>query len=369
MGLFVFYAGPAAAGTKLAVYSAGLNSDPNSSLWHLAVKVCNKDHADSGTILYKLRLYQGDVTPAAQYINIGGVTKQPLHPGNCYNSTDLKVRVNTKNVPPGEYKVVLFLGDYNGSTYSGHLTTFDHTFIQSSNPLLLTLDFNESNGPYTAGMAKSDCGAGWNNGLDLGLAHIVSAPLAYRDQSLQVRYLSGVVGPTGGVQFRCPLPSHQEMIAEYEVKFNPDFDFVKGGKLPGLCGGKCNTGGVQSTGDGWSSRYMWRPGGKAVLYLYYMDQPTKYGQDFPLNGTFAPGQWYKLAERIKMNTPGKPDGIVQVWVNDQQVLDLENIRFRAVSSVGVDAFYFSTFFGGNTPDWAPPKDEVSYFSNFKVYAP
>ena len=44
------------------------------------------------------------------------------------------------------------------------------------------------------------------------------------------------------------------------MKFGPDFDWVRGGKLPGLCGAGCMTGCKEVTGlDGFSSRHMWRP--------------------------------------------------------------------------------------------------------------
>jgi hypothetical protein len=44
------------------------------------------------------------------------------------------------------------------------------------------------------------------------------------------------------------------------MKFGPNFDWVRGGKLPGLCGAECQTGCKEVTGlDGFSSRHMWRP--------------------------------------------------------------------------------------------------------------
>lgn len=135
LGFSVIWAAPAAAATKLRLYSAGLDFDPNGNVWHLAAKVCNKDQADSGSILYQLRLYQGDPASGAQYFKIGGFTYKPLIAGKCYNSTDVAVKVKTKDLPLGEYKIVLWLGDYNGSTFSGHpVFTFDKTFIRSNNP-------------------------------------------------------------------------------------------------------------------------------------------------------------------------------------------------------------------------------------------
>ena len=68
----------------------------------------------------------------------------------------------------------------------------------------------------------------------------------------------------------------------YDVQFEEGFDFVKGGKLPGLFGGEGNTGGGIPTGmDGFSARMMWRGNGRVVQYVYYPDQPEHFGHDMP----------------------------------------------------------------------------------------
>jgi hypothetical protein len=111
---------------------------------------------------------------------------------------------------------------------------------------------------------------------------------------------------------------------------------------------------------------MFRPNNRITLYLYHMDQPTQYGQDFQLAHTFAYGQWHRITQRVKLNTPGQKNGEVQVWVGSKQVLFLQNLRFRTTDAVKIDRYYFSTFFGGDTSDWAPTKDEVLAFDRFKV---
>jgi hypothetical protein len=69
----------------------------------------------------------------------------------------------------------------------------------------------------------------------------------------------------------------------------------------------------------------------------------------------------------RFNTVGQSNGEIQVWVDDQEALFLNDIRFRTVDNVQVDRFYFSTFYGGNTPDWGPLKDESIYFDDFRIY--
>lgn len=62
----------------------------------------------------------------------------------------------------------------------------------------------------------------------------------------------------------------------YSVYFSEDFDFVKGGKLPGLYGGasedeakSCSGGRQDNRGRCFSARMMWRKEGMGELYNYF----------------------------------------------------------------------------------------------------
>lgn len=82
---------------------------------------------------------------------------------------------------------------------------------------------------------------------------------------LQVTYPQGSFSQqTGGVQFYNLWndTTFNSMLLSYEVAFDSNFDWVKGGKLPGLRGGLTSTGcsgGNAADGiDCFSSRIMWR---------------------------------------------------------------------------------------------------------------
>ncbi|KAG8938035.1 hypothetical protein FRC03_007697 [Tulasnella sp. 419] len=72
---------------------------------------------------------------------------------------------------------------------------------------------------------------------------------------------------TGGVQFNAAFEDgaepFQSMMVSYEVAFSDGFQFVKGGKLPGLRGGPqsngCSGGHRPNGEDCFSMRLMWRP--------------------------------------------------------------------------------------------------------------
>src|SRR5690606_35165672 len=138
----------------------------------------------------------------------------------------------------------------------------------------------------------------------------------------------------------------------YSLCFSPGFDFVKGGKLPGLVGGNANTGGQRPNGrDGFSARMMWRSAGQVVQYVDHPDQVSIWGDDmdYDLDGPvrFEPGRWYRVQHHLVLNTPGNPgarDGQVQGFLDGKLCLDRRNLRFRDSASLFIDQFYFSTFF-------------------------
>ncbi|MEI8174396.1 MAG: polysaccharide lyase [bacterium] len=134
-------------------------------------------------------------------------------------------------------------------------------------------------GLYTKDRIDQD----WNNpsrimGVGSGRCNIVEDPINKSRHVLEIKYPKGKTGQEedgGGAQWRLKFgESFLRRIVEYQVMFPIGFDFVKGGKLPGL--------------------------------------------------------------------------------------------FRAKGATfGIDNFNFTTFFGGNMPDWASTKDETAYFTDFK----
>ena len=236
---------------------------------------------------------------------------------------------------------------------------------------LLRVDFDATAlGEYTASAFRSD----WPSvqgvsGLGSGRAEIIGGPSAFSGRSLRLKYPVGTYGSRNqAIQALMRLPeNYEELYVSYRVRFAADFDFVKGGKLPGLTGGAANTGGNQPNGrDGWSGRMTWGRGGDAFQYLYHPDQPGIYGEGFRWDRRFELGRWHTVEHRFVMNTPRVYDGILQTWFDGRQALYVDNLRFRDVDSFAIDHFYISTFFGGGDDTWAPTKDEYISFDDFII---
>ena len=203
---------------------------------------------------------------------------------------------------------------------------------------------------------------------------------------LQLKYPKGCVGPNDNDTPACAAQIIQPLVktadtmwSAYDIFFEDGFEFQLGGKLPGLCGGKCYTGNAMpETGDGWSARIMWRKDGNAVQLIYFMGQESVYGDDFKwnLNGTipqkqFTTGTWHRIVNKVSMNTiasPGNGDknGRVQTWFDGELVLDVDTLRLRDYDTVKVDKFYLSTFHGGSSAEWAPTHDCFIRYDNFTV---
>ena len=212
----------------------------------------------------------------------------------------------------------------------------------------------------------------WNDGVSRGRVEIIDEN---GDKAMRVFYPEGKYGPSeSGAQWKHEINNYDELYFSYRIKFEDNFDFVRGGKLPGLAGGTANTGGNTPNGsDGWSARMMWKRNGGIVQYVYHPDQYQNlpYGDEFPWESggqqcRFVPGVWYHIEVRIVMNTPQEKDGIIQAWLNGIKVLDRKNIRFRDVENLSIDIDYFSTFFGGGDSSWAATKDEFIFFDDFII---
>lgn len=175
--------------------------------------------------------------------------------------------------------------------------------------------------------------------------------------------------PYGGMGFKKKIFDTPQQCAAltYQIRFAPDFDFVRGGKLPGLYGGVGNSGGDIPNGrDGFSTRYMWLSGGLGQIYAY-LPTSVQYGTSIGAGQfSFVRGVWNKIRQEISLNNPGKSDGRIRVWLNGSKVVDEKNIRFRDILELGIDGIFFDTFFGGNDDSWRSRQDTYADFADFSV---
>ncbi|KAI0661228.1 hypothetical protein C8Q70DRAFT_1052329 [Cubamyces menziesii] len=220
------------------------------------------------------------------------------------------------------------------------------------------------------------------------------APLSATNSTgpvLQVTYPAGQFGSEdSGLQLfslwnTSDGSAFQSMLVTYEVAFDSNFDFVKGGKLPGLRGGPdpdgCSGGSAANGSNCFSTRLMWRKQAAGEVYAYI---PTPNGicsnSNFLCNddgfGTsidrgsfsFAAGQWNRVTLIVRLNQPlDTANGEVVLYYNNVNALDEKVLQYRSSSDITIGGLWLSTFFGGSDSSWAPPSDVHAYFRNFQLY--
>jgi len=177
--------------------------------------------------------------------------------------------------------------------------------------------------------------------------------------------------PKGGVGFRWK-PGHmkgaQAACLSYSVWLPDDFDFKKGGKLPGLFGGSGPAGGAKVDGtNGFSTRYMWRERGAGEVYAYIPGAPEGRGESIDRGKfSFEPGKWTQLTQEVVLNTPGQADGSLKVWVNGDLAISKKAMRYRDTSALTVDGVMADVFYGGSDQSYAAPKDTKVRVTPFEV---
>ncbi|KAF8061701.1 hypothetical protein FPV67DRAFT_1509975 [Lyophyllum atratum] len=204
--------------------------------------------------------------------------------------------------------------------------------------------------------------------------------------------------PQGGLSFYAPGPSSvdlstaKEATFGYSVFFEDGFGWQKGGKLPGIYGGDSDEVAVSCSGGRrsaacFSARLMWRAGGAGEFYTYlppYTDSkfaankkqcnvapmsecnPT-YGASVGRGSFhFAAGQWTTVSERVRLNDVGQANGELELFVNGKSVVKVDGLILRDNASGRMRGIQMQTFFGGSSTDFASPKDQNAYFSDFSV---
>ncbi|KAG0749020.1 hypothetical protein G6F57_000491 [Rhizopus arrhizus] len=195
---------------------------------------------------------------------------------------------------------------------------------------------------------------------------------------------NGNGGVKGGAEFYS-LPNGQTeyntALLRYDVAFDSNFDWVKGGKLPGIFGGDISqgcSGGEKATGENcFSVRMMWREGGAGEAYAYIPTSDSlcnskqvicnsDYGTSFSRGVIrFSTMKWSQIEIYVKLNSGSNSNGILEVWQDGSLMINQQNIQFRSNQNLGVSSMMFSTFFGGGSSSYATPVNTSTYFRNFQ----
>lgn len=169
----------------------------------------------------------------------------------------------------------------------------------------------------------------------------------------------------------------EEAYFRYYLKIAKGAKVDGGGKLPGFSGtyDKAGWGGRRNDGtNGWSARGAFfnatRIDQTVVLpigsYLYDVSKTQKYGRTIPWGSelsSLVADQWYAIEQHIKLNDPGRNNGLLEVWINGIKILQLDNLNFRTVADLKIEKVWFNFYFGGTE---RPTQDFAMYIDNIVI---
>ncbi len=251
-----------------------------------------------------------------------------------------------------------------------------------------TLDFTGNDQDYPVGSYINDFGNNKNNRNIATVNASEAGRMSISNNTLCVKLLANKIGDAGGMWADVTIGrSTTTKVLQYDVKFGNDsvpFEWSMGGKIPGLGGGQSYAGcSDASAGDGWTARVMWRSdnSGNAyfIPYIYYVDKPSRCGDDFGLKyyGSDSKGlksnRWYRVRIEIVMNTGTAYNGQLKItiqenmkgqWQKAVALIDKSGIRY-ATRPEGLETgqILVSIFRGGSTMQWAANTDGYIYFDN------
>ena len=83
---------------------------------------------------------------------------------------------------------------------------------------------------------------------------------------------------------------------------------------------------------------------------------------FPLTSSEESGYWVLVESRAKLNTPGKSDGINQLWIDGRLEVDRRNLNFRgSYTDHGINAVFLESYWNDGAV-----KEEGRWYDNFVI---
>jgi hypothetical protein len=238
------------------------------------------------------------------------------------------------------------------------------------------VDFEKhSVGMYTDAQYKKD----WNGGK-LTLPNTTQIQSIDGTKVLASYFKKGTWGSAnGGINqwgdFKDSPDDITELYWTFRIKYQNDFDWALGNKLPGVGFGTVKTAASGGSGPnikdkGASLRLMQVQGGKLKLYVYHHSMREQYGDDMGAGefGQLKKGVWQELTVRVVANDNGKANGIMQVWLDGALVASVQNIEMRKNSSPQkIGGIMLNTFMGGGDSRFAPDKNQFMWMDDFHYW--
>ena len=152
----------------------------------------------------------------------------------------------------------------------------------------------------------------------------------------------------------------------YHVLLPADFEFHRGGALPGMVGAEGD-----ERGDGFLVRLAWRYKGGGVTLRTTENGVTRAEPAERQAFELPRGRWVKLEQEVVVNTPKGSDGVLRVWVDGALAIQRTDMAYRAKPEVTIAGVSVDLFRGTGPDDSqaAASKDARVWLTPFEVRWP
>lgn len=156
------------------------------------------------------------------------------------------------------------------------------------------------------------------------------------------------------------------------------------GKLFGVYGGGDAYGGTvnrkpgcRNQEGGWSSRVTHGPEGRVYMYSYHQNRNVrcsssgyKFGETFSQKKTLITGRWVTFRQEIIMNSRGRSDGRLRVWMNGRKLFDKGGLMYQRESNkYGIKGWSIWSALGGSCrrSSFFPRANFSVWYRDLRVY--
>lgn len=225
----------------------------------------------------------------------------------------------------------------------------------------------------------------WTNGWAIqkeSVFRVVDRDESLRFEPLQGRALRVTVRKGGNLGLSMEYyfekgSEPEEIYFRYYQRFGSNWaPIADGGKMPGVAGTYGMQGRATGT-NGWSirSEFLRKPEREnplarytiAASYAYHADQKGRYGDlwvwSLGPRGFLENNRWYAIEHYVKMNTPGRNDGIYKVWLDGRLVFEKTDVRYRDIPKIKIQKIHVNYWHGGMTPS---PYDQDVFIDNLVI---
>lgn len=157
----------------------------------------------------------------------------------------------------------------------------------------------------------------------------------------------------------------------FAIKLPADFDFGTGGTLPGFFGASPREGADVS--EQFTTHGTWGQNG-GVMQHTALSTTKNWMTDFQPESptTVLPrGRWVAVEQELRLNAPGKKDGLARLWVDGRLVADIPwaELRYSAdgvIQGIMMDVYFGGQVVAGTWSEGRAAKDEQVLMTPFEV---